>query len=166
MYRKKSLTNFILLALEKTVDGTVRLNDFINNPGYYNFYSGWDYPLKKSDLAKTLKRLREKGWVDFVEDKELMVRLTDPGREKSVLANLLMEEGKWDGKYRIVIFDVPEKRRLARDLLRLKLKGWGFVPWQRSVWVTRKNCTKPLRDFIKQTGIKDWVIVIESDNVD
>lgn len=152
--------------MEKTVDGAIRFNDFINNPGYYNFLSGWDYPLKKSDLSKALKRLREKGLVDFIGDEELMIRLTDQGKEKAVLAKLLMGEEKWDGKWRVVLFDIPEKRRGVRDVLRTKLKSWGFIPWQQSIWVTKKNCTKPLRDFINSVGIKDWVKVLESDNVD
>lgn len=166
MYRKKSLTNFVLLALEKSIDGYVRLENFLYNPGLYAYYGGWNYPLKKSELSRVLKRLRENGLVELVEDNEILLRLTDRGKEKAVLAHLLLEDKKWDGKWRIVIFDIPEKRRVARDLLRAKLKGWGFILWQRSVWVTKKNCTKPLRDFIKQVGIKDWVIVIESDNVD
>ncbi len=166
MYRKKSFSNLILLILEKAVDGTIRLNDFINNPGYYAYYDGWNYPLKKSELSKVLKRLRENGLVNFVDDNKFVIRLTDKGKEKAVLAKLMLEDQKWDGKWRIVIFDIPEKRRIARDLLRSKLKSWGFIPWQQSVWVTKKNCTKPLRDFIKSVGIKDWVIVIESDNVD
>lgn len=164
MYRKKSLGNLILLILEKTVDGTVGFNDFLNHPGPNGM--GWDYPVGKPLLSKTLKRLRENGLIDFIDDKTLTMRLTDQGREKALLAKMLLEDEKWDGKWRIVFFDIPEKRRLARDLLRLKLKAWGFVLWQKSVWVTKKNCTKLLRDFIKQVGIKDWVMVIESDNVD
>lgn len=165
MYKKKSLTNLILLTLEKAVDGYVRFEDFTNNPGYYAYGSGWSYPLNKSGLAKTLKRLRENGLVELIDDKELILRLTDKGREKAVMANLLVEQKTWDRKYRIVIFDIPEKRRAVRDLLRIKLKGWGFVPWQRSVWVSKKNCTKPFRDFIRNVGIKEWVMLIESNNV-
>lgn len=156
----------MLLVLEKSVDGYVRFDDFINNPGRYAYGAGWEYPLKKSEISRALKRLRENGLVDLIDDNELILRLTDKGKEKAVLANLLLEDEKWDGKWRIVIWDIPEKRRVARDFLRSKLKGWGFIPWQQSVWVTKKNCTKPLRDFIKQVGIKDWVRVIESDNVD
>lgn len=163
MYRKKSLTSFVLLVLEKSIDGYVRFEDF----AYHHYRYRYGIPeLKKSSLAKALKRLREGGLVELVSDEQLAFRITDRGREKAVLANLLVEDEKWDGKYRIVIFDIPEKRRVVRDLLRVKLKGWGFVPWQRSVWVTKKNCAKPLRNFIKSVGIKDWVMVIESDNVD
>ncbi|OGE15091.1 hypothetical protein A2769_03305 [Candidatus Daviesbacteria bacterium RIFCSPHIGHO2_01_FULL_37_27] len=166
MYKRKSFSNFILLALEKAVDGTVRFNDFAQNTEYYAYGNGWDYPLDKSSLSKTLKRLRENGLVDFIVDDEISIRLTDKGREKAILANLLLEDEKWDGKWRILIFDVPEKRRVVRDVLRSKLKNWGFVGWQQSVWVTKKNCVKPLKDFINQVGIKDWVKVFEADEVD
>lgn len=166
MYRKKSWGNLVLLALEKITDGTVRLNDFINNPGSYVYSGREEYPLKKSEFSRVLKRLRENGLVDFVDDDQLILRLTDQGREKALLAKMLLEDNDWDGRWRIVIFDIPEKRRGVRDFLRNKLKTWGFTPWQQSVWVCKKNCTKPLRDFIKSVGVKDWVMVIESDNVD
>lgn len=168
MYRKKSFSNFVLLALEKTVDGYIRLEDLLSNPGYYVYYDGWDYPLKKSEFARVLKRLRERGLVELIDDKELIIRLTDQGKDKTLLTKLEMEasKDKWDGKWRVMIFDIPEKRRTARDLLRKRLKGWGFIPWQQSVWVTKKNCTKELRDYIKSIGIKDWVMLLETNNIE
>ncbi len=144
----------------------VRINDFVQNPGYYVYWDGWNYPLHRSALSKTLKRLRENGLVDFIGDEEIIIKLTDTGKEKAVLAKLLLDDGKWDGKWRILIFDVPEKRRIVRDVLRSKLKNWGLVPWQQSVWVTKKNCTEPLRKFIEQAGIKDWVKLFEAENIE
>ncbi|MDO8570587.1 MAG: hypothetical protein Q7R97_03305 [Candidatus Daviesbacteria bacterium] len=164
MYRKKSITNLILLSLEKTIDGYVRFEDFVYNPGLYAYY-GWEYPLKKSSFAKALKRLRENGLVELISDQKLIYRLTDKGKEKAVLASFLQDDKKWDGKWRLIIFDVPEKRRAARDVLRRKLKEWEFIHFQQSVWGTKKNCTEPLRDFIKSVGIEDWVMVVETDNI-
>lgn len=162
---RKGLSSLILLTLEKTVDGYVRFDDFINNPGLYAYHGGWDYPLNKAAFAKALKRLRENGLVDFLDEKELIMRLTDQGKSQALWAKLKFDKEKWDGKWRLVIWDIPEKRRAARDLLRAKLKELGFKHWQKSVWATKKNCTKLLRDFIKRVGIEDWVMVIESDNV-
>ena len=160
--RKNSMTNIILLALERAVDGSVRLADF----GYHSYKYTYGIPeLNKTKLSQALKRLREKGLVDFIDEEELVIRLTDSGREKAVIASLQQEDRKWDGRWRVVIFDIPEKRRAARDVLRYRLKQWGFTPWQKSVWVSRKNCTKPLRNYIKQIGIGDWVMVLESDNI-
>ncbi|MBI2196819.1 hypothetical protein HYU45_04405 [Candidatus Daviesbacteria bacterium] len=163
--KKGAVTNLILLALEKAIDGYVRLEDFLYNPGYYAYGDGWNYPLNKASLAKALQRLRQAGFIELLEDKDLILRLTDKGRERAVLAELQSLAGEWDGRWRIVIFDVPEKRRSARDLLRHNLKTWGFTPWQQSVWVTKKNCTAPLRKYIKNVGIEDWVLVIESDDI-
>ncbi len=163
--KRKALTDLILLILEKSVDGYVRLDDFLNNPGYYAYHSGWEYPLKKSLLAQALKRLREQGFVELIDDNELTFRLTDSGKDRALWKKMMMGDKKWDGKWRLVIWDVPEKRRLARDLLRFKLKQLGFKKWQQSVWASKINCTKLLRDFIKRVGIEDWVMVVESDNV-
>lgn len=161
----KTLTNLVLLALEKAVDGTIKVNDFINNPGYYAYWDGWQFPLKKSSLAKTIKRLRENGLVDFLTDEELIIRLTDSGKDKALWAKMLLGDKKWDGRWRLVVWDIPEKRRPTRDLLRQKLKQLGFIQWQKSIWASKINCTDILRDFIKKVGIEDWVMVIESDNV-
>lgn len=159
---RKGLSSLILLTLEKSVDGYVRFEDFTTH--HYRYHYGIP-KLKKSAFAKALKRLREKGMVDFVDEKELIIRLTDEGRSQALWAKLKFNQEKWDGRWRIVIWDIPEKRRAARDLLRAKLKGLGFKHWQQSVWATKMNCTKVLREFIKQIGTEDWVMVIESDNV-
>ena len=159
MFKRKVITNSILLALEKVVDGYVAFEDFAYNP----MLVGRD--LKKSDLALALKRLRENGFVELIDDNQLAFKLTDSGRDRAFWLKMKESNEKWDGKWRLVIWDVPEKRRITRDLLRYKLKQLGFQRFQKSVWACKKNCTKELRDFIKKTGIEDWVMVIESDNI-
>ncbi len=151
--------------MEKSVDKCVRLEDFARNPGFYAYREGWGHPIKKSALSLALKRLRNGGLIELVSDQNLIFRLTDKGQEKVVLASLGEKTERWDGKWRLVIFDVPEKRRAARDALRRKLKDWQFVQFQQSVWGTKKNCTKILRNFIKSVGIEDWVMVIESEDL-
>ena len=151
--------------LEKAVDGYVRMEDFLYNPGFYAYGSGWEYPLKKAALTKAIKRLRENGLIDFVDDKTLMFRLTDSGKDRALWIKIKEEEEKWDGRWRLVFWDIPEKRKMVRDLLRYKLKHLGFIRWQKSVWASKKNCTKQLREFMKNVGIENWVLVVESDNV-
>ncbi len=156
--KRKFLTDLVLLALEKSIDGYVVFEDFIYNPLL-------ERPVKKSVLSQVVKRLREKGFVEFVSDEELFLRLTDSGKDRALWAKMRSGDEKWDGKWRLVVWDIPEKRRQARDLLRFKLKQLGFKQWQQSIWASKINCTRLLRDFIKQVGIEDWVMVIESDNV-
>lgn len=163
MNKKESIGKFILFALEKTVDGYVALEDFLYNPGFY--VSGMR-EVPKSSLAQALKRLREKGFVEKTVEKDtdkIVLRLTEAGREFLYLAKT-DEEIEWDGKWRIVVFDIPESKRLVRDVLRRRLKLWDFRSWQKSVWASKKNVTEKLRSLIKELDIADWVLVIESNN--
>lgn len=53
----------------------------------------------------------------------------------------------WDGKWRIVFFDVPEQKRPLRDYLRGVLKRFGFYEFQRSMWIYPYK----LPPFLKKT---------------
>ncbi len=164
MGKKESIGKLVLLALEKAVDGYVRLEDFAYH--HYRYYHGIP-ELKKASLAQALKRLREKGFVERVTEKDagkIILRLTEAGRE-FLLFSKPEDEIKWDRKWRIVVFDIPESKRQVRDVLRRRLKLWDFKPWQKSVWASKKNVTDKLRSLIKELDIADWVLVIESDNV-
>lgn len=157
---KNSLNYFILLALEKSIDGVVYFNEFVNNPGYWAYGTGKQ--VNKSELSQAIKRLREKGLIikDIKNDNQIFFKLSDYGRE-------LIEgekEEEWDGKWRIVIFDIPEQKRIIRNLFRRRLKAWGFRKWQQSVWVSQRNVTKKLRILIDDLKIGDWIAVIESDD--
>ncbi len=161
VYKKNSIADFILLALEKTVDGYVALEDFAYNP----MLVGRD--LKQSALSHALRRLREKGLVEKSDDinmGKIIYKLTEVGRD-FLLLDKAEDQIEWDGKWRIVIFDIPENKRAVRNILRGRLKLWGFKRWQQSVWASKKNITQKLRKLIKELNIEDWVLVIESDNV-
>jgi phenylacetic acid degradation operon negative regulatory protein len=161
---KKKLRDTILLVLEKTIDGYMRFDDLTNNPGFYAYYDGWSYPLKKSALSQALKRLREKGFIERQKDEDkIILRLTELGKDW-LLKNKVDSDIQWDGVWRLVIFDIPESRKRARNTLRRRLKDWGFNPWQKSVWATKKPLTEIIRKLIKDLEIEDWVLVIESSN--
>ncbi len=80
--------------------------------------------------------------------------LTDNGKRRTLTFNLdklhINTPSKWDGYWRIVISDVPEKEKILRDSLRLHMKKLGFYPLQKSVFVHPYDC----RDEIK--FITEW----------
>jgi len=58
---------------------------------------------------------------------------------------------KWDGKWRLIIFDIPAASNVIRDVFRGKLKEFGFCQLQKSTWIYPFECTeeiKLLRDFL------------------
>ena len=160
--RKGSHTEYVLLVLEKSVDGLARFADFMDKPHWYGKGYGWGTPIKKSGLSTAIKSLRQKGLVEFEDDQtdQILVKLTELG--KDALGDLSVYEAEWDKKWRVVIFDVPETKRAVRDHLRRRLKDWGFRQWQRSVWVSKMNVTDKLRQLITKLEVDDFVAVIES----
>jgi len=157
------LRDSILLALEKAVDGFVVFADFYDNPRRFVWYGPRDLP--KSNLSVVLFRLRKQGFIEKTkEEGKIILRLTQAGSDW-LLKRLVYDEEKWDGIWRLVVFDIPESHRRVRDALRRRLKEWGFRSWQKSVWACRKPLTGALRDLVKQLRVEDWVLVIESNNV-
>ena len=105
-----------------------------------------------SDIKKSVDRLRTQKLISikYGED-ETRIELLEKGRRKVLsyqIENLKLSKGKWDGIWRVVIFDIPEKKRAARDFLRAKLRELGFFKLQKSVLVTPWEC-KDIVDFVK-----------------
>jgi len=89
----------------------------------------------RSNISKLIRE----GYLELERnDGKTYVRLTEKGERFATL----MHEGKlapkkprhWDGKWRLLIFDVPEKRRGTREKIRTALITLGFVRLQDSVW--------------------------------
>ena len=162
---RNRLRDAILLALEKAVDGYVVFEDFYANPRQFAREGlKWEYP--KSNISKAISRLRQKGLVEKVFDEgKVIVRLTEAGREWTFFNKGDDDLVDWDGLWRIVIFDIPEKHSRVRNILRRRLKEWGFVRWQKSVWASKKPLTDHLRDLVKKLEIEEWVLIFESKNI-
>ena len=107
--------------------------------------------------------LREKDgevWVTFrKEGKELLL--------KYKIDELKIEKPKqWDGKWRVVIFGIPEEKRLARDVLRNKLKELGFYCLQKSVFVHPFECQREIELIKRVYEIEPYVCYMKADFVD
>lgn len=55
---------------------------------------------------------------------------------------------KWDGKWRIISYEIPESKRDLRDRLRREMQGWGLGPWHRSFWLTPHPIINDLRNLV------------------
>ncbi|MBI4022823.1 hypothetical protein HY375_01515 [Candidatus Berkelbacteria bacterium] len=99
-------------------------------------------------LRDSLARLRRQEYLQVLRHHVTVTsktRLFLPAFEEESLE--LERPKRWDGRWRVVIWDVPEKRREDRDRLRATLTRLGFVHIQHSAWI----CPWPCRDEI------DWL---------
>ncbi len=92
-------------------------------------------------IKQALSRLEEKKLIAIENG---FVELTNAGTQtmQKIFANeyRIPEPAFWDGKWRMIVFDIKERQRGRRDELRLLLEGVGFVKLQHSVWVHPYAC--------------------------
>lgn len=164
MIKKNSLSYFLLLALEKAVESGTPILDFLDNPHTF-VMTGYRTNLNYSNFYKTIKAMRKNGYIETPRDgRKILLKLTDKGRQALILRKLL-ENKSWDGKWRIVIFDIPEKHRKVRNALRTQLRLWEFQPWQKSVWVSKKDVSLELKKLTKELGISNWVKILVASEI-
>ena len=126
---------------------------------------------KRYQIRKTFSRLRKEHLIELSEkDGETKIVLTDAGEGRVLrykLNELKIEKPKrWDKKWRLVIFDIPEKLKQARNALRGKLNELGFAQLQKSVWVYPYECRSEI-DFIAEIfNAGPYVRLIEANQLD
>ena len=102
-------------------------------------------PRQKETIASARERLIREG---LIENTGALLRITPKGeRELRLLdsgAYQLKKPKRWDGRWRVLIFDIPEHRRSLRNKLRQTLAMVGFVRLQDSVWLYPYDC----EDFV------------------
>ena len=98
-----------------------------------------------SNIRHALWRLERDGLIKRTNDGKLRnVELTGKGQEaiNSAYVNTyrIPIPAFWDGKWRVLVFDIKEKRKKTRDALRALLGSAGFVRLQDSVWLYPYSC--------------------------
>ena len=113
----------------------------------------WEEARRRGILRATIKRLERQSLISWGEvDGETRLTLTDGGKKKVLqfkMDNLQINKPKkWDGVWRVVVFDIPETKRLARIIFRKKLRELEFTQLQKSVFVSRYQCKDEI-DFLR-----------------
>ena|SRR3989344_4680130 len=85
--------------------------------------------------------------------------------KKTRLKNLKLKNKKWDGKWRVVIFDIPKELNKNRDRIRNRLKMLGFYMMQKSVFVMPYSCEEELKELCQENGVVDYVDLIIADSI-
>jgi len=121
------------------------------------------YNYSKSALYKISNLLKKKG---LIEQRNAGFKITISGMEKLSNALSSKSKGPWDGKWRLVAFDIPESLRKVRATIRASLKSLGLGMMQKSVWVSAYDVKKEVEFLASQFNIKDGVRWFEGNTVD
>jgi CRISPR-associated endonuclease Cas2 len=115
-----------------------------------------DESVTSRNLRTTVDRLKRSGRLERVERGDRVVyQLSDGARTQ--IRRYTFSKKRWDGKWRLVAFDIPEQRRRARDVLRERLYEFGFRQFQESVWIAPFDVLEEIRELRQEYQVSRYV---------
>lgn len=110
-------------------------------------------------IKNALKMARRNGWIK-PRHRNAPPEITAEGRRRLAQGVPHYDESReWDGKMHLVTYDIPEKRKVDRELLREYLRRIGCAMLQESVWITPYNPIDLVRSFVDEKELSGTVIV-------
>ncbi len=121
-------------------------------------------------VNSVVEKLRRDGLVSVrIERGEPLARLTEKGKQKLAhyrLGKVQPKDQKWDGKWRIVIFDIHEWKRGTRDRVRSMIARFGFQRLQQSVWVYPYECEELVQLLKSDVRIGEELLYVIAERIE
>ncbi len=122
-------------------------------------------------LNRSIKNMGDLGLIETIKsDREDYARLTAKGRQK--LASIKLDSkstlisNNWDGKWRIILLDLPESRKAERESIRYLLKKANFVCLKNSAWISPYPFEHMFENIKKDLGLTNEIMIIVTDKLD
>lgn len=128
--------------------------------------------IERRALYLAIQRLYESKLIRYREhaDGSVEIVLNREGRHQALryqLNNLsIPKPARWDYKWRVVLFDIPEEQKKMRDALRERLKQLGLLEFQKSVFVHPHECRNEIDFMIELYQARRYVRFIEATRID
>ena len=128
--------------------------------------------IDRENLRRTINRLYESKLIKTARNKDgtFTLTLSREGKEKALTHKAqsikILPMKKWDRKWRIVLFDIPEKSRIVRDALRRALVRAGFFEYQKSVFVHPFECQNEIDFIIEFFHARPYTRFVIADSLD
>ena len=124
----------------------------------------------QKSLYKSVEKLKNRGLLKKVKSQNgWRLELTRAGEKElwsiETKKKLLKKPWRWDKKWRILIFDIPEKKKKIRYQVRLTLINLGFRRLQDSVWIYPYECEDILELLRTKYGVRHEALYLRADKL-
>ena len=116
----------------------------------------------------TVNNLKSRGAIKIIsKNGQKFIQLTKQGQLEILFAKAeVVKTDKWDGRWRIIIFDIPEDAREKRDVLRRLLKRNNFAKLQASVFASPYPLNRQAVVYLKESGLGQYIRLMRVDDID
>ena len=161
--------DYLLLGLANILDLAEDVKDPLGfvSKSYENMYGWIPGQYKRHNFNHLVWRNLKTGYIEkIIRDNQPYFRLTSSGKNKLTrdFPFLGFQNKGWDKKWRLVVFDVEETNKQARERFRNKLKELGFGMLQESVFISPYDIAKDFTEFIDVQGLNEsaYLLVVST----
>ncbi len=108
-----------------------------------------------------VSRMMKQGWLQSEkQDNRSYYFLTEQGISRIEEAGnriFKLNPFEWDGKWRVLMYTIPEEKRHIRDELRQELLWSGFGSFSNACWISPNNLEKEVKLLIEKYDISEYV---------
>ena len=129
-------------------------------PALYELKNQYKRKQTKQQFSQLIYYLKKNGYIRIKNlEQNKGVVLTKKGTEKVLKAKLKTKNNKKrsDGKWQMIIFDIPEEKKYLRNLLREKLILLKYKMLQRSIWICSNDVSKETEFILRKYSIDPYV---------
>jgi len=93
-------------------------------------------------------------------DGSVIVSLTEKGKLRAlniIFRNFKNRKEKWDGKWRMIAFDIPNVCKKGRDAIRYRMKLGGFYMLQDSLFLYPYDCQREMAALVNLFKLEKYV---------
>ncbi len=128
--------------------------------------------IQKQAAERAIESLYESRLVEAREnpDRTVTLVLSVHGKRRALtyrtFAMKVQNQKPWDGKWRVVLYDIPEDEREARNAFRDHLADLGFSKFQHSAGIYPLDCQKEIEFLVELHAIRKYVRYIVAEHID
>ncbi|KQL33610.1 MULTISPECIES: phenylacetic acid degradation operon negative regulatory protein PaaX [Bacillaceae] len=115
----------------------------------------------EQSVRVAVSRMMKQGWLESEkEGNKSYYFLTTRGEvrmEEAAIRIFKLMPNDWDGKWRMLMYTIPEEKRQVRDELRKELLWSGFGSFSSGCWISPNNLEKEVEFLIEKYGIQNYV---------
>ncbi len=122
-------------------------------------------------IRSAMQSIKRQKLIEYIVDKDgkTIVKITKKGETKLRAFTIdlieIKKQKRWDGKWRLVMYDLPIRFKKSREALRWKLKDLDFFQFQKSVWVYPYPCEDEIIFIADFFGVGKYVEILTVENI-
>lgn len=127
------------------------------------------FGVSEAALRQALSRMARQGWLEVRKvGSRTRYALSAAGRRRIAEASRRVYDGRdtdWDGRWRVLVYSIPETLRRRRNDLRRELVWTGFASLSPGTWISPNPLEESVRVLLRRYGIADYATLFVAEHV-